>query len=246
MQQSLQIKAPRHSWVDSFAASDDSCPFSPRYRSLATRKNVMRSEPPTFQKSFSQPNLVCDKENSMQTRAKSNSLCKTQLQAVLSPRYRTLGSQNRKPSLQNVAKLNAVLSPRYANAQLQNSSHFAFSPRYTNDEAEIKCETPSLSEFSENIDERSLVFSPRYREGRARIYTPSADSDEHESAAKHRTVLALLENLDDSYSEYDDDCTIDVEWSCAPLLFNKDVFQNIDNSQIETKCSTSHLLSPFF
>lgn len=207
-QQSLQIKAPRHSWIDSFAAADDSCPFSPRYRALATRKNVMRSESKAFQKSFSQPNLVCDKENSMQMRAKSNSFCEA---ILLSPRYRTLGSQDRKLSLRNVAKLNTVLSPRYPNAQLQNSSAFPFSPRYANNEPEMECDTPSLSEFSENIEERSQVFSPRYREATALIYTPSADSDMQDSVAKHRTVLALLENLDDSYGEFNDDCAIDVE-----------------------------------
>lgn len=207
-QQSLQIKAPRHSWIDSFAAADDSCPFSPRYRALATRKNVVRSESKAFQKSFSQPNLVCDKENSMQMRAKSNSFCEA---ILLSPRYRTLGSQDRKLSLRNVVKLNAVLSPRYPNAQLQNSSAFPFSPRYANNEPEMECDTPSLSEFSENIEERSQVFSPRYREATALIYTPSADSDMQDSVAKHRTVLALLENLDDSYGEFNDDCAIDVE-----------------------------------
>merc|ERR1719300_3669 len=210
-QQSLQLKHLATAGLTPLLRQMTLALFSPRYRSLATRKNVVRSEPNAFQKSFSQPNLVCDKENSMQMRAKSNSFCKTPPEAVLSPRYRTLGSQDRKLSLRNEAKLNAVLSPRYPNAQLQNSSAFPFSPRYANNKPEMECDTPSLSEFSENLEERSQVFSPRYREATALIYTPSADSDMQDSAAKHRTVLALLENLDDSYSEFDDDCAIDVE-----------------------------------
>lgn len=174
----------QHSWVDSFAASDKSCPFSPRYRTLAPRKETLSLK-------LKKPDLLAERQNKENSN-KVHALQKSQ-NAVFSPRY-----QNRKKSLHNVDKLSSnILSPRYRNMR---------SPRSI-----VLLETEQDSESSdvlEDFDARAKVFSPRY----GAIVTPKleeTDSEaEDESVAKLTTVFALLENLNDSCSEVDDDVSV--------------------------------------
>lgn len=174
----------QHSWVDSFAASDKSCPFSPRYRTLATRKETLSLK-------IKKPDLLAESQNKENSR-KVHALQKSH-NAIFSPRY-----QNRKKSLHNADKLDSnVLSPRYRNMR---------SPRSI-----VLLETEQDSESSDVLDDfdaRAKVFSPRY----GATVTPKleeTDSEaEDEPVAKLTTVFALLENLDDSCSEVDDDVSV--------------------------------------
>merc|ERR1719397_732259 len=224
--QILTVHAPRHSWIDSFASADG-CPFSPRYRTLAVKREFpsVVSTPPKMQKSCSQPNLHCNKENeedafrvtpfSKKQRSRSGTFNRAQREGhifnpetVLSPRYGSM-AVDRKTSLQAALSLNSILSPRY-DLNVRHSN-FPMSPRYgtlINAEVEDFKQCDSESDFSENLNGKFSVFSPRY--GGETLMTPSAEFiPDNEPVAKDvRTVLALLQNLDDSCSEFDEDHSV--------------------------------------
>lgn len=196
-QEVVRIQAPaRLSWIDSFATAD-SCPLSPRYRGLALKKANSNSDHQILQKSFSQPCLTTnDKENSkIPPLLRISSSPFNTNRNIFSPRYQAV-SVDRKTTLRNAEALNCVLSPRYTN------THAPFSPRYKTLCNEGKIDYESDSDFSEHFDEENKVFSPRY----APLSTPSAESDpeEIETVSKLSTVLAMLEQLDNSCSEFDD------------------------------------------
>lgn len=206
----LTIVAPtRHSWVDSFAPSARACPFSPRYRNLALK----RASPPPLVKSASQPCVrTHDKENSRDSvlfRMHTNP-AQNKLESIQSPRYVPF-SRNRENSLRITTDLQSILSPRYTNMQ----GGGCLSPRYENlPNEEMDSESDSDSYDSESVTEDSMEVTVRDSDMHFQ-FTPfslsrtpyvESDSEELSPVAKFHTVLALLENLDDSItcSDYDD------------------------------------------